>query len=186
VQILADIGILKLINFGEKYSRNSELVQEIAAAAIRLADAIWQFFGLNIRESQDVVSICHRLLKRLGYTINQEGKPGAIVKTSRTGPAGDQVQHYQIVEHPSAVYQELLLTARARRELLAVISNGELDPLENDCKSGKVATPSAFSGDVSQALPIDLSADMDDVEEFDEDGSAIDDPDDFGLEEIDD
>jgi hypothetical protein len=185
-QILADIGILKLISFGEEYSRNSELVQEIAAAAIRLADAIWQFFGLNIRESQDVVSICHRLLKRLGYTINQEGKPGAIVKTSRTGPAGDQVQHYQIVEHPSAVYQELLSAARARRELLAVVSKGGIDPLENDCKPAEVATPSAFSGDTSQALPFDLSSDMDDVEEFDVRGSTIDDPDDFGLEEIDD
>jgi hypothetical protein len=185
-QILAEIGILKLIDFGEEYSRNSELVQEIAAAAIRLADVIWQFFGLNISEGQDVVSICHRLLKRLGYTINQEDKPGAIVKTSRTGPAGNQVQHYQIVEHPSAVYKELLSAAKARRELLAVVSRGGLDPLENDCKSAETASHPVFSGDDSQALPFDLSADMDDVEEFDQDGLTIDDPDDFGLEEIDD
>ncbi len=185
-QILASIGILKLINSGEEYSRNSELVQEIAAAAIKLADAIWQFFGLNISEGQDVVSICHRLLKRLGYTINQDGKPGAIVKTSRTGPAGNQVQHYQIVEHPNAVYQELLSSARARRGLLAVVSKGGLDPLENDCKLAEIAPHPAFSGDGSQALPIDLSADMDDVEGFDQDGLTEGDPDDFGLEEIDD
>jgi hypothetical protein len=185
-QILAEIGILKLIDFGEEYSRNSELVQEIAAAAIRLADAIWQFFGLNISEGQDVVSICHRLLKRLGYTINQEDKPGAIAKTSRTGPAGNQVQHYQIVEHPSAVYQELLSAARARRELLAVVSKGGLDPLVNDCKSAETASHPACSGGGSEALPFDLSVDMDDVEGFDGDGLTIDDPDDFGLEEIDD
>jgi hypothetical protein len=183
---LDKIGILRLVNSDEEYSRNSELVQEIAAAAIELADAIWQFFGLNISEGQDVVSICHRLLKRIGYTINQEDKPGAIVKTSRTGPAGSQVQHYQIVEHPSAVYQELLSAARARRGLLAVFSKGRLDPLVNDCKSEEQPPSPAFSSGGSQALPFDLNADKDDVEIFDEDGLTIDDPNDFGLEEIDD
>ncbi len=40
----------------------------------------------------------------------------------------------------------------------------------------------ALSGGGSEALPFDLSTDRDDVE----DGLADDDPDDFGLEEIDD
>jgi hypothetical protein len=185
-QILDKIGILRLVNSGEEYSRNSELVQEIAAQAILLADAIWQFFSLNISEGQDVVSICHRLLKRIGYTINQEGKPGAIVKTSRNGAPGNQVQHYQIVEHPNAVYQELLSAARARRGLLAVFSKGGLDPLGKDCKSEEQAPTPAFGGGGVDALPFDLSADRDDVEIFDEDGLVDDDPDDFGLEEIDD
>ena len=185
-QLLEKIRILELVNYGEEYSRNSELVQEIAALAILFAPAIWQFFGLNICEGQDVVSICHRLLKRLGYVVGSEDKPGAIIRTSRTGPAGNQVQHYQIVVHPSAVYTELLMAARTRRSLLAVVSKGGLDPLKNDCKSAEVSPHTAFGGGDSDTLPFDLSADMDDIEVFDEDGLTIDDPDDFGLEEIDD
>jgi hypothetical protein len=56
---------------------------------------------------------------------------------------------------------------------------------KNDCKPAEEAPHPAFSGG-SQALPFDSSADRDEAEAFDEDGQTIDDPDDFGLEEIDD
>lgn len=185
-QILATIGILELVDSGEEYSRDSKLVQQIAGRAIIQSAAIWRFFRLDITESKDVIRICHRLLKQLGYVIDKEGKPGAIFKTRRTGQKGNQVQHYQILEHPSTVYEQLLSAARARLSLLAVVSKGEVNPLGNDGKEMKQATPPAFGSSDLEALPFDTSADMGEDEEFDEDGLSIDDPDDFGLEEIDD
>jgi hypothetical protein len=168
-QILADVGILDLINSGEGYSRDSEVVQKIAAQAIKYSSAIWQFFGLNISEGQDLVGICHRLLKRLGYVVDQDDKPGAILKTSRTGNVGNQVQHYQIVQHPSEVYQQLLMAARARRGLLAAVSKGEASPSRDDCKQGEAATTSAFGGEASQIIPFDSGADREESEDFEED-----------------
>jgi Domain of unknown function (DUF3854) len=168
-QILADIGILDLINYGEEYSRESEVVQKIAAQAIKYSSAIWQFFSLNIHDGQDLVGICHRLLKRLGYVVDQDDKPGAILKTSRTGNAGNQVQHYLIVEHPSEVYQQLLMAARARRGLLAAVSKGESFPSRDDCKQGEAATTSAFREEASQMIPFDSGADREEAEDFEED-----------------
>jgi hypothetical protein len=168
-QILADIGILDLINSGEEYSRDSEIVQRIAAQAIKYSSVIWQFFGLNISEGQDLVGICHRLLKRLSYVVDQDDKPGAILKTSRTGNVGNQVQHYQIVQHPSEVYQQLLMAARARRGLLAAFSKGELDSSRDDCKQAETTTTPAFEGGVTQMIPFDAGADREEVEDFEED-----------------
>ncbi len=168
-QILADIGILDLINYGEEYSRDSEIVQRIAAQAIKYAPAIWQFFSLNISEGQDLIGICHRLLKRLGYTIDQDERPGAIVKTSRTGLPGNQIQNYQIVEHPNVIYYQLLIASRARHELFAVLSKGEEIPSRDDCKQDESVTTQAFAGESTQTIPFDSGGDKEEAEDFEED-----------------
>jgi Domain of unknown function (DUF3854) len=168
-QILADTGILDLINCGEEYSRDSQIVKRIAAQAIKYSDAIWQFFSLNISEGQDLVGICHRLLKRLDYVVDQNDKPGAILKTSRTGNVGNQVQHYRIVEHPSEVYRQLLMAARARRGLLAAVSKGELDSSTDDCKKDGNPATQAFEREATRMIPFDSGADREEGEDFEED-----------------
>jgi hypothetical protein len=179
-QLLADIGILDLIDYGEEYSRDSEIVQRIAAQAIKYSSAIWQFFTLNISEGQDLVGICHRLLKRLDYVVARDGKPGAILKTSRTGLVGNQVQHYRIVEHPCAAYHQLLTASRDRHELFAAVTKGGLDPSTDDCKEEETGTQKQFRGEDSQIIPFDSGSDKEEAEDFEEDIAADVDVEGFG------
>jgi hypothetical protein len=171
-QLLADIGILDLINYGEEYSRDSEIVQRIAAQAIKYAPAIWQFFSLNISEGQDLVGICHRLLKRLSYVVAHDGKPGAILRTSRTGLVGNQVQHYRIVEYPCAAYHQLLTASRARHELFAAVSKGELSPSRDYCKQEETVATQRFEEEDLQVIPFDSGSDKGEAEDFAEDIAA--------------
>jgi hypothetical protein len=185
-QILADIGILELIESGEEYSSQSQRVQDIAVKALIRERHLWQFFNLNINEGQTPVEIVHKILKRLGFEVDREERPGAIMLTSLIGPIGDKVQHYQITAHPDPIYKRLLLAARARRAAIAAISKGDLDSLENHCKTDQTHISGQIEGGGAEtAWPIypDLgweedSADWPDPRE--------DDLIDCGLEAIDD
>ncbi len=130
-RVLSDLGILELVESDAEYSSESKLVIDIAARAVELAAPIWRFFGLVIKASQSPVEICHKFLRRLGLEIDRDNRPGAISQTSRTGSINNQIQNYRIVAHPNAVYQGLVVAARLRRELIAVISKGGSTPLTN-------------------------------------------------------
>jgi hypothetical protein len=76
------------------------------------------------------------------------------------------------VEHPSAAYHQLLIAARARRELFAAISKGELASSRDDCKQGETGTTQRFEGEDSQVIPFDSGSDKDEAEDFEENIAA--------------
>jgi hypothetical protein len=128
-EILRDIGILRLIESGEIYCYDTPLVKDIAEKAIARSQHIWQFFQLTVHDGLTPVEIVHKILKRLGYEIDKPNRPGAIHLAGRLGPIHNQVQYYQIVDHPEPQYKTFLNAARQRLQAVAVISRGELDSL---------------------------------------------------------
>jgi Domain of unknown function (DUF3854) len=82
------LGVLNLLD-GESYSNDDSRCVAVKEKALKYAADVQYWLNLYVNEDQTPVEICHKLLRRFGFEIDKEDRPGAIEVVGRPGKRSD-------------------------------------------------------------------------------------------------
>lgn len=132
--VLNHTGIMSLLD-GSTYSNTDPRAIAVKRIALQYAQEIDYWLDLTIREEQTPVTICHKLMKRLGLEKEIKSKdgsvsrPGAIKEDGRPGKRDEKRDHVYRVDLAYNSYRVQLLEAAHRKisESVSTIFNGDTE-----------------------------------------------------------
>lgn len=104
---------IKALTDGREYREDDELVQEIKRNALKARHDIWRFLGLNVNEGQTAITICNKLLKKLGFKaedLRQEGPRGKRVRIYSVRPTDEMKADPNFIDWDS--YRQRIFAAQ--------------------------------------------------------------------------
>ena len=106
-------GVLDLLDIGwGGYDNDEPICQAVKEFALQHRNIIYYWLRLNITKTQSAVTICHKLLKKMGIDRGTEQEPGLIRMIGQIGPRGDRHQTFMINLDADPTRIQLLNAAR--------------------------------------------------------------------------
>ncbi|MGI0495110.1 DUF3854 domain-containing protein, partial [Alkalinema pantanalense CENA528] len=130
--LVSQSGVLELLD-GNPYTNDDRRCQRVKDFCLRFANEIRHYLRLEVKDDQTPISICHKLLKKLGIERDKHDRPGCILMVGRIGQRGANQETFKVDLTVDPIRAQFLKAARSKvSESVTSICNKDIEYLQID------------------------------------------------------